>query len=146
MSDQENAVLRYLDGTILKGHLKNFAPHQEEVILEEFDTKKLHVINIVRLKAIFFVKTFSGDPVKQEKKTYGISKHRGNRVFIKFKDKEHLVGFLEGDVPWERGYFLSKGDQNLKGFFLLPVDLDSNNIKVFVIASSIEDVTVVPQV
>jgi len=47
-------------------------------------------------------------------------------------------------VPWERGFFLSKKDSDLKGFFLLPVDEDTNNIKVFVVASSVDDVTVVP--
>jgi hypothetical protein len=146
MSNPENAVLRFLNGTIVKGVLKNFAPHHEEVILEEQETKKLHIYNIHELKAIFFVKSFTGNPAKNEKKKYGISKQRGNRVFIKFKDKEHLVGFVEGDVPWEHGYFLSKGETELKGFFLLPADLDSNNTKVFVVVSSIEDVTVVPQV
>jgi len=54
------------------------------------------------------------------------------------------VGFLEGDVPWEKGFFLSKRGSNRKGFFLLPVDEDTNNIKVFVVSSSVDAVTVVP--
>jgi hypothetical protein len=43
-------------------------------------------------------------------------------------------------VPWEKGFFLepAKG----KGFFLIPVDDESNNAKVFVIAQSVWEVTV----
>jgi hypothetical protein len=64
-------------------------------------------------------------------------------VFVKFRDGESLLGFLEGDFPWEKGFFLSRQDKGLKGFFLLPVDEDANNIKVFVVSSSVVDVTVV---
>jgi hypothetical protein len=104
---------------------------------------RLHKVKVDELKAIFFVRTFKGDSRLRERKKYGISKPKGRRVFIKFKDGESMMGFLEGEVPWNRGFFLSKPDEDLKGFFLLPVDSDSNNEKVFVFSSSILDVTVV---
>lgn len=148
MNNTEKVVLRFANGTVLKGYLRDFSPKQSSVIFEKYGDKETHTVALRDLKAIFFVKTFTGDPQKTEKKIYGISKPKGKRVFIKFKDNEHLVGFLEGDamldLPWDRGFYLSKDDKGLKGFFLLPVDLDSNNIKVFVVASSIGDVTVVP--
>jgi len=93
---------------------------------------------------VFFVKSFEGDQGYKERKSYGVAKIKGQRVFVKFRDGEGLVGFLEGDVPWQRGFFLSKQDSDLKGFFLLPVDEDTNNIKVFVVSSSVDAVTVVP--
>lgn len=144
MGEMEKAVLRFNNGALLKGYLKDFAPDQAEVALEEAETKKVFTVNIDELKAIFFVRSFEGDREHKEKKSYGISSPKGHRVFIKFKDDESMVGFLEGDIPWERGFFLSKHDKDLKGFFLLPVDEDANNIKVFVITSSVIDVTVVP--
>jgi len=48
--------------------------------------------------------------------------------------------YIEGGVPWEKGFFLEP--QKGPGFFLIPVDHNSNNIKVFVVASSVWDVTV----
>ena len=45
--------------------------------------------------------------------------------------------------PWS-DTSTSKPGSDGNGFFLLPVDEDANNRKVFVIASSVADVTVVP--
>jgi hypothetical protein len=44
-------------------------------------------------------------------------------------------------VPWEKGFFLHAERNN--GFFVKPADGTSNNIKIFVVAASIDDVTVV---
>jgi hypothetical protein len=129
---------------LLKGYIREFSPAQNEVTIEEEVTGDLHPVKIGDVKAVFFVKSFEGDHEHKERKSYGIAKIKGQRVFVKFRDGEGLVGFLEGDVPWEKGFFLSKQDSNLKGFFLLPVDEDTNNIKVFVVSSSVDAVTVVP--
>jgi hypothetical protein len=55
-----------------------------------------------------------------------------------------MVGYLQGKVPWDKGFFLSKPDKVKKGFFLVPVDEDSNNIKVFVVYSAVKDITAIP--
>ena len=144
MDSSQKAVLRFNNGTTLKGYIRDFNPIHDKVNLEEAKTGSTLSVKVDELKAIFFIKSFEGDSSHKEKKLYGTSKTKGHRLYIKFNDGESLVGFLEGDVPWERGFFLSKHDKDLKGFFILPVDLDSNNLKVFVIASSVKDVTVVP--
>jgi len=88
------------------------------------------------------VKTFKGDREYHERKLYGLTKAKGKRVIVKFKDGELLTGFLEGPIPWKKGYFLDHPDPSQKGFFILPTDEGSNNIKIFVINSSIEEVVV----
>ncbi len=140
----EKSVVRFTDGSILKGYLGDFSPDKEEVALLDVGTGKVRTLRVDDMKAVFFVKSFEGDFDYREKKSYGIRKPTGNRVFVKFKDGERLVGFLDGGVPWEKGFFLSNKENEGKGFFLLPVDEDTNNIKVFVISSSVDDVTVVP--
>jgi hypothetical protein len=142
--DSEKTVLRFHDGRLLRGYLKGFAPDLDEVFFEEVETGRIYPVRAEDVKAIFFVRSFEGNRTYKEKKVYGLSKPKGQRVFVKFRDGESLVGFLEGDVPWEKGFFLSRLDEGLKGFFLLPVDEDTNNMKVFVVATSVEDVTVVP--
>lgn len=145
MKEKEKVVLRCVDGTAVKGYLKEFSPHGDETIISDEATSETRTVKVGELKAIFFVRSFEGDRGYREKKAYGTTRAKGNRVFIKFKDGESLVGFLEGEVPWEKGFFLSRHEDDRKGFFLLPVDEDVNNLKVFVVASSVADVTIVPQ-
>jgi len=140
----EKVVTRLIDGKVLKGYIKEFSPEQSKVSIEEELTGDMHPVKIGDVKAVFFVRSFEGDHEHKERKSYGIAKVKGQRVFVKFRDGEGLVGFLEGDVPWEKGFFLSKQGSARKGFFLLPVDEDTNNIKVFVVSSSVDAVTVVP--
>ncbi|MDA8433773.1 MAG: hypothetical protein M0Z60_12555 [Nitrospiraceae bacterium] len=142
---REKSVMRFRDGKMLKGYVADFSPLKDDVRLEEAATGKMHAIRLEEMKAVFFVKSFEGDYEYKEKKSYGIRRPVGNRAFVRFKDGECLVGFLEGKVPWERGFFLSnREDGGMKGFFLLPADEDANNIKVFVVSSAVDDVTVVP--
>ena len=142
--DMEKTVTRLNNGNLLKGYMRDFSPNRNELTVEEKGTARQHLVKIEDLKAVFFVKSFEGDHEYRERKSYGIAKIKGQRVFVKFRDGESMVGFLEGEVPWERGFFLSKQYSDLKGFFLLPVDEDTNNIKVFVVSSSVDAVTVVP--
>jgi len=140
----EKVVTRLINGKVLKGYIKEFSPELSRVEIKEEVTGDLHPVKIGDVKALFFVRSFKGDHEHKERKSYGIAKIKGQRVFVKFRDGEGLVGFLEGDVPWEKGFFLSKQNDSRKGFFLLPVDEDTNNIKVFVVSTSVDAVTVVP--
>jgi hypothetical protein len=145
MSEREKTVMRFRDGRILKGYVKDFSPERNDVIFDEAGTGRVHTISLEDMKAVFFVRSFEGDDGYREKKSYGIRPTAGNRAFVRFKDGERMVGFLEGNVPWEKGFFLSGSEEGAgKGFFLLPVDEDANNVKVFVVSSSVDDVTVVP--
>ncbi|MBI5074060.1 MAG: hypothetical protein HZB62_02650 [Nitrospirae bacterium] len=143
--DEEQVVLKFLDGTIIKGYLRDFSEKSDELKLQEPDANAVRTVKSDLLKAIFFVKSFEGNRQYSEKKTYGIRKPHGHRTFIKFIDGEDLVGFLESEMPWDKGFFLSHHTiNNLKGFFLLPADEGSNNIRVFIFVHAVKDLTVVP--
>jgi len=145
MVGNDRLVVRFNDGSLLKGYVKDFSPYMKEITLAEATTGVIHILKTDNMKAVFFVKSFEGDIDYRERKSYGIRKPAGHRAFVKFKDGECFVGFLNGKVPWEKGFFLSRKESDgMKGFFLLPADEDANNIKVFVISSSVDDVTVVP--
>ena len=146
MVDSDRSVVRFNDGSLLKGYVKDFSPYSREITLEEAKTGEIRKLMTDNVKAVFFVKSFEGDIDYREKKSYGMRKPTGKRAFVKFKDGECFVGFLDGKVPWEKGFFLTrKARAKRKGFFLLPADEDANNIKVFVISTSVDDVTIVPQ-
>lgn len=143
--DEEQVVLKFLDGTIIKGYLRDFSEKSDELKLQEPGAMAVRTVKSDLLKAIFFVKSFEGNRQYNEKKTYGIRKPHGHRTFIKFVDGEDLVGFLESEMPWDKGFFLSHHTiNNLKGFFLLPADEGSNNIRVFIFVHAVKDLTVVP--
>jgi hypothetical protein len=135
---------RFNNGKVLKGYVKDFTADSEMVFLDELDSGMNHIIPINELKALFFVRTFEGDSEHRDKKAFGVSPSKGRKVFIKFKDKESLIGFIDGEVPFKKGFSLAKADGTEDtGFFLAPSDTDGNNIKVFVVGSAIEDVTIV---
>ncbi len=146
MSDK--VVARFNDGRVIKGYLKDFSLDKDFIIIEgiekKIEKKKEHKIPVEELKALFFVKSFEGDSSYREKKAYGLRKSAGRKVFIRFNDGESLVGFVEGELPWKKGFFLSKSEAENKGFFLVPVDEETNNIKIFVVGSSIKDITSIP--
>jgi hypothetical protein len=142
MANEERVVARFNDGRVLKGYTKEFEIESDFFVLDEVGSGKEHRIAVADLKALFFIKSFEGNKTYREKKAFGISANKGHKVYIKFNDRESLVGFVEGDVLWDKGFFLSKDGSKAKGFFMIPVDSDSNNTKVFVVGSSVKDVTV----
>ncbi len=140
MTDSRKAILRFLDGTLRKGYITDFTVADDFVFIEDesSDTQK---VRLKELKAIFFVKKFEGDKNHREKKSFAGTKSACRKVFLRFKDGEALTGCLEGETPWKTGFFLEPMKEN--GFFLIPVDEKSNNIKIFVVTSAIRDVTII---
>ncbi|MEW6054842.1 MAG: hypothetical protein AB1552_13850 [Nitrospirota bacterium] len=135
--ERQKVIVRFADGRILRGYLEKFVATDETVSIDD-DSSGRQSISLSDLKAIFYVKTFEGDKAYSDRKSFVHATARGKKVFVRFFDGESMMGHIEGDVPWEKGFFL---EQKKGGFFLIPVDNQSNNIKVFVVASAVQDVT-----
>ncbi len=142
METKDMVIARFRDGRMVKGYAKDFRIDADTLALYEHRSKGEHAIPIDELKGVFFVKNFKGFSFYDEKKVFGLDKNRGTKVYVKFSDNEGLVGFIEGKIPWDKGFSLSKLGHNAKGFFLTPVDSKSNNNKVFVVGSAIQDITI----
>ncbi|MCK9420655.1 MAG: hypothetical protein M0R70_14900 [Nitrospirae bacterium] len=140
--EEEKIVARFRDGRLMKGFVRDFNIESDTVILRDREKNTESRVPIEELKALFFVKNFEGSSKYVERKVFGIRKNLGRKVFIKFIDKESLVGFIEGEIPWDKGFSLAKLGKKAKGFFLTPVDGDSNNERVFVVGSAIDNVTI----
>jgi small nuclear ribonucleoprotein (snRNP)-like protein len=146
MGDAEKVVVRFLDGRMLKGLMNNFSVEATEVHLSEAESEKEHRIPLGELKAVFFVKSLEGDRAHREKKAFGARKdadHLGRKVYIKFKDGENMYGFVKGDIPWKQGYFVAEPHSQAQGFFIVPTDSESNNIRIFVVGSALKDITTI---
>lgn len=116
-------VVRFADGRVIKGTTEDLATNKALFRVTEYETGKRHDINVQELKAIFFVKSFDGNPEHQEKldvERVGL----GKKIRVSFKDGETLIGYTQGFSPARAT------------FIVFPCDPDSNNEKVFVMTAA----------
>lgn len=124
-------VLRFADGRILKGYTQDFSP--KKPIFHFFKnlgkgSANSKEIGVSDLKALFFVKTFAGNPDYKERKTFvEEDSPQGRKAEITFSDGEILQGSVLGYNPKEWG------------FFLFPSDPKSNNRRVFIVNSAVKE-------
>ncbi|MCL6614355.1 MAG: hypothetical protein K6U03_07055 [Firmicutes bacterium] len=130
LDEPVKVVARYLDGRVVKGYTWNFFPDRPRFHISPVADKNspyLEEVALKDLKAVFFVKDFKGDPNYDERRYFQDGeKLQGRKVKVHFLDGEMLVVTTLGYDP------------NRLGFFLLPVDPKSNNIRVFVVSSAIK--------
>ena len=118
-------VVHFKDGRIEKGTTTDFSPRHPSFHILDLQGMSRQV-DISQLKAIFFVKDFGGRMDKMEKKVFPSQSPPGKKVQVKFTDGEILLGYTQGYDP------------KRTGFFLLPVDPESNNERIFIVLSSLE--------
>ncbi len=123
-------VARYVDGRVLKGTTHDFAPLKGNFHLTDRDkpTAKAIDVSISELKAVFFVRTYDGNSKHVESRDVTQAKGHGRKLFVTFTDGEVIGGFTTG---------YSKDKQ---GFFVIPVDPNSNNTRVYVVNAAVKKV------
>jgi len=138
--ENQRVILRFVDGKMLKGFIRDLKIAEEYLYLED-ESNHQHKVRLKELKAIFFVRKFEGERNHLEKKSFTGTRPGSKRVFVKFKDGETIMGNMEGDIPWEKGFFLESMKE--KAFTIVPVDEDSNNTKILVVTTSVQDVAMI---
>lgn len=126
-------VVRYQDGRVLKGLTNDFLPTKDRFHLvpsEQGAAGKALEIRVPELKAVFFVKTFEGDPGHhKDNEAAQAAAVGGRRIRVVFRDGEVIVGTTQGY------------DRSRPGFFVVPVDKASNNERCFVVAAATSEVS-----
>ena len=128
----QRIVARFQDGRVLKGFTTDFLPakdHFHIVLDAEGPGAKPVEVRVPELKAVFFVKSYEGDPThhRSNEPAPG-SKVAGRRIKVVFKDGEVMVGTTQGY------------DRSRPGFFLVPVDPGGNNERCFVVVAAAREV------
>ena len=126
----QKIVARYTDGQLLKGYTPDFHGSKSQFSVwpaRESASHEQVVVPLARLKAVFFVREFGGDPDYIEQKVFESAGH-GRRIEVTLLDGEVLVGTT-----------LNYGAGGT-GFFIVPADPRANNQRVFVVASAIRQV------
>ncbi len=121
-------VLRYRDGRTERCSLQHFSPRAAEIEVTtcEGDTRQVEMFD---LKAVFFVK----DPRRRAEQELGIASGeppKGAMARVEFFDGETIRG-------WVQHYAVGQA-----GFFLYPTAVESNNERVFVVASALNTVDI----
>lgn len=130
MRQPQKIVVHYMDGTLLKGHARFFYHHQMHLLVETLEGEE-RLVPFSAVKAVFFVRSFTGDRKLREKRKFVAgSPSFGETVRVSFLDGETILGRAMNYRPEDRG------------FFLKPADPASNNQIIFVPQSAVRDVTV----
>jgi hypothetical protein len=137
---EHKVVICYLDGRRVRGHLRTEAATSIDTLLQRAERTleaetifcpldgEPHTLELSQAKALFFVKTFEGNP-RQEK--------------IRFYENGPEVGLLWVEIQFQDGEVEEGAIYNSihhlvqSGFFLQPSDPGSNNRLIYVNKSAI---------
>lgn len=122
-------VIRYADGRLIKGFTSDFFPNKPVFHVQSIrsqPTDKGVEVYVKDLKAVFFVKDFTGNREYHEDKRFAEGQQpSGRKVEVTFVDDEVIVGSTLGYEP------------SRPGFFVTPVDPKSNNLRMFIISQCV---------
>jgi hypothetical protein len=123
-------IARYLDGKMIKGFTQDFSPNKPGFHIFPLDAPNESVeILLKELKAVFFVRDFSGRPEYDERKHFAPEERPSGRIVeVTFIDGEVMVG---STVAY---------DPKRPGFFIFPADPQGNNARVFGLSKAVRTV------
>jgi hypothetical protein len=125
--NHRKVVARYADGRTVKGHTFDFGPTQSRfhVFAQPMASGPSTLVLVRDLKAVFFVRDLVGNPARQDGQKFPPGDaSSAQHVEVRFRDGEVMLGTADSPV----------GDP--QGFFLMPADPESNNLRVYVVAAA----------
>lgn len=122
-------VAHFIDGTVKKGQSLDVDPKKPTCHLKT-ETGGTVEVALADTKALFFVRSATGDPKRNEARepVAGDSRLVGaRRVRVMFADKEEIVGLMNRYPPITAF------------FFMLPIDPTSNNVRILVNRAAVKE-------
>jgi hypothetical protein len=124
----QKVVARFRDGHLVRGYTADFHPSRPQLHLSaEPHSHDTLFLQLSTLKALFFVRDFTGDQMRVDRQDFGTAP-QGRKVAVRFHDGETLLGSTLG----------YRGEGH--GFFVHPADPRSNNLRVFVAPGATQQV------
>jgi hypothetical protein len=119
-------VARYADGRLAKGYTFDFSPSQPRfhVFAQPSASGPSTQVLVRDLKAVFFVRDLVGNPAREDGQEFPTGEAAGRCVEVRFRDGEVMVGAADSPTT------------DPLGFFLVPADPGSNNLRVYVVAAA----------
>ena len=126
LDNRSKAVVAFLDGRRMKGYIYNFSAQNDHFrLFFEQDTAQGEgaEVQMKDLKAIFFARNFPRNREYTQSQELNLQ-DQSRKAEVTFRDGEKLVGTTDAYNPQKIG------------FFLVPANPRSNNLRVFVITKN----------
>ena len=130
----ENKIVVHMkDGKIRKGVTHDFDPAQDEFHVLPAEGGGVPVrVRIDEMKALFYVKDYVGNRDFVARRQFDEALRAARRAIVCFEDGEEVWGVLGEGADGETG-----------GFFFFPADKQDNNVRIFVVRSSLKELQLV---
>ena len=131
---KKKAVVKYHNGDIIKGWVEEFKPERESFFLFPligYSEEERMEIDFNSLKAVFFVKDFTGDKNYKKVRTFNID------FKITPSQRKLIVNFIDGEHLYGTSYNYGRYEI---GFFVYPIDPKDNSERIFVVRKAIEKI------
>jgi hypothetical protein len=127
---EEKVVAHYRDGRTLRGTTQDFRPDTELFHLLPSEGGGIPTaVRIIDLKALFYVKDYGYMRRQVERSNRFGGSAPGMKTIVEFKDGEKIWGYAEEYSP------------SGQGFFFTPANPAENNTRIFIINSSVKQIT-----
>jgi hypothetical protein len=125
-------VARFADGSMVKGVTADFFPGRGTFhvsVAPGGPGSETVEIRLQDLKAVFFVRDYSGDPHHVRTKAFDAGRPTiGRKIKVVFRDGEVFVGTTQGYQPGRQG------------FFVVPADPEMNTERCYVVSAATQSV------
>jgi hypothetical protein len=130
---EQKIVVHLKGGVIHKGVTQDFEPSRASFHLLPAEGGGVPMrFDLDDLKAMFWVKDYLGNRDFVARRAFPASEPAQRKAVLTFEDGESIWGTVaEEDEAW-------------RGFFFRPADERDNNIRIFVVRSSVKEVRWVP--
>lgn len=125
---EQKIVVHMKDGTIHKGLTQDFRPEKDDFYLLPAEGGGIPIrIELESMKAMFYVRDYVGNADFVARRDFESALREGKKVVLTFTDGEEMWGTVT-ELP-----------EDSAGFYFYPADGEDNNIRIFVIRSSLKD-------
>jgi hypothetical protein len=131
---KKKAVVKYKNGDIIKGWVEDFRPDRELFLLFplfEYSKKERIEIKYSSLKAVFFVKDFTGNKDYKKVRTFNVD------LKITPSQRKLIINFSDGEKLYGTSHTYGRYKV---GFFVYPIDPEDNSERIFVVHSAVDNV------
>jgi hypothetical protein len=125
---EHKIVVHMKDGNVFKGVTQDFHPVAESFHLLPAEGGGVpQRVAIDGMKALFYVKDYVGNRDFVSRRQFDEAHRSGRKAVLTFQDGETILGIL------------GEGKDTDPGFFFFPLDEQDNNIRIFVVRSSLKE-------
>jgi hypothetical protein len=130
----ENKIVVHMkDGVVHKGITHDFDPAADSFHLLPAEGGGVpRRVTLEDMKALFYVKDYIGNRDFVSRRQFDEAHRSGRKAILTFADGETVWGFVGEEAGSGRG------------FLFFPLDEQDNNIRIYVVRSSVKDLKIVP--